>query len=332
MEYIQAYNSSSTASDSNEDELSQVEVCEKVVEVTDHGKKQQKTSKKLLNKKKSGDARIMKHYELLNECKCVLKCQQRISSDKRRLINQSYWNGQASDQKNVIFQHVKAVPVKRRRSNPNADPQKKRTYKCVMKNDEGEDEEVCLAFFLNTLGYKKSNSHVVYRCFESIEGQATQRGKYEREKSLEISVKADILAYNPSISHYRREHSPNIRYLPSDLTRSAMYLVWKDRRKDEKLPYGSYSFYCKIIKELKIRFTVLGNEECEECLEFGFHEKEAKHDRSILHSMDVIECQRCKIWFEHIQKAGAARAAYTEDKGTNTLDCLTSTVDLQKVR
>jgi len=47
-----------------------------------------------------------------------------------------------------------------------------------------------------------------------------KRGKHPaiNKFKYETLVMDHIESLNPTISHYRREHAPNIRYLPSDVT------------------------------------------------------------------------------------------------------------------
>ncbi|GBO44048.1 hypothetical protein AVEN_61152-1 [Araneus ventricosus] len=46
-----------------------------------------------------------------------------------------------------------------------------------------------------------------------------KRGKHPKPKKIERSIIINhIESYNPSIAHYRREHAPNRRYLPNDVT------------------------------------------------------------------------------------------------------------------
>lgn len=91
------------------------------------------------------------------------------------------------------------------------------------------------------------------------------------------AVQHDILSYNPTISHYRREHAPNVRYLPSDITGRKMYEEFKQRRESKSLDGCSYSYYNKILAEMNIHFTKLGNELCEKCRVADIHMKSTGH-------------------------------------------------------
>lgn len=74
-------------------------------------------------------------------------------------------------------------------------------------------------FFLNTLGYQKNSSFVIYRCFDdNVENPLLpdRRGKHTEKDPIREEMKKDIFSYQPTISHYHREHAPNVLYLPSD--------------------------------------------------------------------------------------------------------------------
>jgi hypothetical protein len=42
-------------------------------------------------------------------------------------------------------------------------------------------------------------------------------------------------SFNPTILHYRREHAPNIRYLPSDVTITFMHQHFKEKFSESDL-------------------------------------------------------------------------------------------------
>ena len=105
-----------------------------------------------------------------------------------------------------------------------------------------------------------------------------------------------ILSFNPTISHYWREHAPRRRNLPPELS-------IKDTYNDYKQKYGSvvgYNKYRKIVKELHISFAKLGEEEYETCMYYDRHE----HDNP-----DALQCIICEAWRLHGKKAMKSRRA-----------------------
>ena len=108
---------------------------------------QKRIPKKTTTKQQKHEHRRSKHYELLTECKCRLNCSEHISSNQRRLFNETYWNSDFKSQKAIILKHTHQQPVKRRRSSTTETPLKLRMYTCTLKNELGENVRVCLPFF-----------------------------------------------------------------------------------------------------------------------------------------------------------------------------------------
>lgn len=71
------------------------------------------------------------------------------------------------------------------------------------------------------------------------------------------------MSFNPSVSHYRREHAPNRKYLPSDLSEKYMFEQYQKSHEPEL--QVSYAYYCRVLKRLNIALVKLGNEQCEKC-------------------------------------------------------------------
>ncbi|KAF0712469.1 Uncharacterized protein FWK35_00029263, partial [Aphis craccivora] len=77
-------------------------------------------------------------------------------------------------------------------------------------------------------------------------------------------VSEHIETYHPTISHYRREHAPNTRYLPSNINVTMMHQDFIEKYPEHSI---SYDFY----KGKKISLANLGHEECESCEKFKLH-------------------------------------------------------------
>lgn len=127
------------------------------------------------------------------------------------------------------------------------------------------------------------------------------------------------MSFNPSSSHYRREHAPSRLYLPSDITVTLMHNDFK-----EKFPnYScSHDLYRTEVKKMNIAFTKLGNEDCEKCEEYS-------HPKNSLDN----DCEACKLWKVHLKYVEYTRKAYQEDvaNANNQTNFLAVSGDLQKV-
>lgn len=188
---------------------------------------------------------------------------------------------------------------------------------------------------MTTLGYKKTCDWVVNSIYNKQRvvnnniiirdgrGRAPNPKKISREKICE-----HIMSFNPSVSHYRREHAPNRLYLPSDVTVVSMYQDFCEKYPDIQC---SYDLYRKEIKRKNISFTKLGNEECERCEEYSIHDK--------AHTKDNFEasCDVCKLWKSHLKYAKESRLAYQKDvevftrSSNGNSNTVAISADLQKV-
>lgn len=70
-----------------------------------------------------------------------------------------------------------------------------------------------------------------------------------------------IETFNPTISHYRREHAPNVRYLPSDVTITFIYQHFIKKFPESDRNYILYEYYRCKVKEKNISFAQLGHEQ-----------------------------------------------------------------------
>jgi hypothetical protein len=130
------------------------------------------------------------------------------------------------------------------------------------------------------------------------------------------------MSFKPCEPHYRRAHAPNRRYLPSDLNGNIMHNYFNDENPDNKV---SHETYRKVIREMNIGFTLLGNEECEVCKTHQQHLKVVNQDHT-------EECELCVSFAAHKIRYNQARTMYRSDanKQRSQHEILAS-VDLMKV-
>ncbi|KAI4831013.1 hypothetical protein KUCAC02_002614 [Chaenocephalus aceratus] len=83
-----------------------------------------------------------------------------------------------------------------------------------------------------------------------------QRGRHAPANKLDQKpLHEHIESFHPTVSHYRREHAPWRRYLPSDISMKLMYADYIEK------DMCSYESYRKAVKSLNISFTKLGEEQ-----------------------------------------------------------------------
>lgn len=152
------------------------------------------------------------------------------------------------------------------------------------------------------------------------------KGSYKRTKVIDKNfIKEHIKKYNPTISHYRREHAPNRLYLPSGITIKSMYDDFCSQYIDHKV---CIEVYRKVVRrDLNISLVNLGNEECKSCSYFQLHDKN--------HVQNIDDgCNICINFMEHKSKYTTSRQEYQRDVQKaipNNDNTIYYSVDLQKV-
>lgn len=182
-------------------------------------------------------------------------------------------------------------------------------------------------FFLSSLGYHPKNYSLVISMMgksntRPLVPSKDQRGRQAAVNKMDVKTLDDhIESFHPCVSHYRREHAPNRRYLPSDITIKMMHSDYLDKGN-----VCSYEAYRKIVKDKKISFAKLGEEQCEDCLEH------AEHANCHTGETESSDCPECLRWNKHKQSALESCQSYQADAERDWPD-MTSvrSVDFQKV-
>ncbi|KAH9643380.1 hypothetical protein HF086_015494 [Spodoptera exigua] len=212
-------------------------------------------------------------YQLKPGCNdsCKKKCHTKFTEESRKNINHHFRNMSWKEQKYFIINNTSKEEPKRKTVTENRKLPRNVSVLYFLSNETGSKVNVCKVFFLETLGYSRKNDKSVRNALTTITNTipVDKRGTNPNPKKFDdAKVIHHINSFNPSISHYRREHAPNRKYLPSDLTVISMYRDFYERQNMKDLPIHeqiSYDYYRKVVKKLNICFTKLGHEECEVC-------------------------------------------------------------------
>ncbi|KAK4879538.1 hypothetical protein RN001_007684 [Aquatica leii] len=187
-----------------------------------------------VKKKEAKKAKYQQEHSVKKNCCCKLQCSSKITCTRQKDINSQFWNLSKDQQKLFIFNLVKKFEKKRNTTKNKETTKRKYSFK-------------------NSLKSTKDN-----------------RGRHPSSRKIDrTDIINHINLFKPTISHYRREHAPNRKYLPSDITIKFMY-------KDFQQKYSQsvfYELYRKQVNDLNISFANLGHEECWECEKFTLHEK-----------------------------------------------------------
>ena len=293
-----------------------------------------KRKRKSVNSSEKEFERIQKNlkkYPVLEGCfNCTKNCTKNILHEEREKINEKVNNLTWNEKNSFIVTFVKRSQVKRRTVNEaRLIKERENTYEYYLPV-KNEPIRVCKTFFLTTLGYKPNNDSALKRVLQTadpitLKPAADNRGKKLSSTSVELKneIMYHIESYNPCVSHYRRLHAPNKRYLPSELTITDMHKDFKIKNPEFQI---SYECYRLVVAEMNISFALLGHEECESCEKYKIHTKS-----------DPCGDNNCEIYsyyFIHKEKYTSARKMYDDHAEKSKVcpsDTIYYTVDLQKV-
>ena len=187
--------------------------------------------------------KIKSKHCVLEGCndKCPKKCLEGFTEKERQDINSLFWKQDWVSQREYVRQCVLKKECKERvapNSVGNLRIAKSCTFKYTMRMQNGVYRPVCKKFFLSTLGFKPNNDKIIRSALRNVQinqnidvaALEDRRGKHEPKHKINHQfVHEHVEKYKPSISHYRREHAPLRRYLPSDLTLKEMHKNFCDQ-------------------------------------------------------------------------------------------------------
>ena len=167
-----------------------------------------------------------------------------ISDQSRTEIHDEFWSLNYSERRLWMNSYIHINDVKRRFvQTGNAEPKKKHTVTYFLPQSGGKKIQVCKTMFLHTLGWK-TDGVITHFVNSKTQGNTAFSPKDKRGKKAppnktdEDAILHHINSYHPQISHYRREHAPNRRYLESHLSIRNM---WRDFCKAKKqVAYETY--------------------------------------------------------------------------------------------
>lgn len=249
----------------------------------------------------------------------------KISPTRQKLINEQFWKLGQESRKLFLFNSLKKFPKKR--DTTKSDCPARKVFSCdyFLKDDNNIEIKGCKIFLLATLGFEPANDGIL-KDVRNTDTQLIAPPSDKRHSSNKKIDRSDIIqhinSFGPSISHYRREHAPNRKYLPSDINITLMYKDFKNKYPDTNF---SYELYRQVVSDENISFSKLGHEECWECESFHLH-------RTNVHPNEDAVCGICKTSKAHERKAISAREEYRRDaEKLRTVDDLCVSADLQKV-
>lgn len=123
-------------------------------------------SKRTLERIERREERKINRRPIFKNCGCKSLCCGKIGRERRVQINTWFWELSGTEQQSFVLQFSKRIPVERRRS-PNI--RRQFSYKYMLEDERGVPQDVCCAFFLNTLGYNKKSRFVVFSINSNVQ-------------------------------------------------------------------------------------------------------------------------------------------------------------------
>lgn len=233
------------------------------------------------------------------------------------------------ERKAFVLYHCTQNSVKRRTTTSTENSRRNRSCQYFLSDEVGAKHLVCKIFFLSTLGFKPRNDKIIDSAvLETNPASIISSKNKQDKKSPHKKINTDVIdehieTFNPTISHYRRKHAPKRRYLPSDITITAMYNDFIVKNQNIKI---SYELYRKCVARKHISFVKVGHEECWACECFNLHKSSTCHNAESENNV----CTDCQRWNVHKKRYTSAREEYSKD--VNEKERLCVSADLQKVR
>lgn len=293
-------------------------------------KRQAKVKNSVAIKRRKVMDDLASQHKVLEPCsaeKCKKKCTNKVSEDRRISINEQFWKLQWLERRSFILNNCERLEVKRR-TTQKENSMRNHSFKYFFKGGDGTKVAVCKIFFLTTLGYKRSNDRVLHDVLSktpagNLHPDSDKRGKQpSANKISDVEFSEHLESFKPTISHYRRAHAPNVRYLPADVTVTLMHEDFLKKYPNVKM---SYETYRQRVKKMNISFTRLGHEECSVCESLKLHD----HDKNNLQE----DCDACTTYKTHQDMYTKCRALYQKhaDNIKKNENAVHFSADLEKV-
>lgn len=269
---------------------------------------------------------------MLPACTCNrLHCADGFTEDDRHVIHQQFWEMNEQRRRDFVLGHIKQITTLRYKT-PIGSSRRAFTVQYYLGG-----KRVCKHFFLATLGYKPQNDRIIRTVLGEVDGGShlqvgapeVKRGKHEPSNKFPLAYKENVIrhieSYNPVVSHYRLEHTPDRRYLPPELSVRKMHTDFVTQQSEQNEKVCSYQYYYSVFQTMNIAFSAPTQDRCTLCTEHSI-----QHQNEEGHTCSECECELCSKFDEHIRNAREAREALHNDISARTPEHLVVTADMQK--
>uniref|UniRef100_A0A2A4J600 DUF7869 domain-containing protein n=1 Tax=Heliothis virescens TaxID=7102 RepID=A0A2A4J600_HELVI len=274
--------------------------------------------------------------------KCIRKCTVNINEEQRQIIWDNYWNLDIQRRRDFISRNVENNRIAIRYSNST---KRNHTYTYRLLN-----HRVCKTMFLRTLGY--TNDQAVVAVLKAnfkmsktpdsakISAAPDLRGRHKPKHSFSDEylneIDSFIELFHPASSHYRLEHAPNRRYLPTGLTLTQMFQFLKKHLERQNKQPCSWSAFHKRIKIKNISTQQPVQDKCPKCEahDVAHPKPRLPRDENVTdHLCHECNCEFCILFPQHLENKNISRAhmnADSKDAEKMNSGIAIFTVDMQK--
>ena len=166
---------------------------------------------------KSGEKRTFAAKQLGKDCRCPLKCFERVTQERREIVFGGFWElGDWTAQNAFLCGSVKVTSVKKRYAKKGETSlHSRRNYsRQYYINDNGMSTRVCKKAFLAIYAISSGRLSRALSKMQSVGSRQTdQRGRHEPENKTPEEdvqfVQAHIQAFPTESRHYCRKDNPN---------------------------------------------------------------------------------------------------------------------------
>lgn len=338
---------------------------------TEKGVPENVNDETVFNRKKKRVRRDKNSHLLRSPCACKKRCVERINEERREAIWTKFYDMDYNSRRAWIHGRI-GQRDKARLTTKVEVRNRSRTLLYTLPDKNAHAQSVCKKLFLKTLGYDEKNDKFITTMLRNSTPESITPNKDRRGSAAPVNkCNRDILiqhisSFHPCISHYRREHAPNRLYLPNDITIRSMFADYLHKYPEKKVSYYTYR---KVVSDMNISFTKLGNEECDNCVLHVQHIKShnettktngsveaaegSNEDQTTHRTQNIIDvtrfevnlssleasstkfqafCTSCLKWLQHFEKAKRGRNEYKNDVAREKVETeVVRSVDLQKV-
>lgn len=264
---------------------------------------------------------LVSERKMGNPCadRCRLKCNERISQEKRKTVFKDYWNtGSLALQRAFIAKHITEIKPKYQYKRIDSNRKNKHAFYLTI---DRQKYRVCKIFFTNTLGI---NDRPIRTVIEKMNNSgivdAELRGKQKRHGNISVDLLNGVRNHIKSIprieSHYIRKQSSR-EFIEGGKNVTDLYRDYQEECAKKGISFVKLHKYRQIFnEEFNISFHSPKKDQCEDCVAYQNAENPEKEKLENFYKI-------------HLQEKDKSREEKTKDKENIDKNNIVACYDLQ---